>query len=273
MVEINCEIRTPDGMIDCFAARPDGDGPFPPVIVYMDAPGIREELRDFTRRIAGQGYFCLLPDLYYRVQGSRFDLSKGEAEVQKMFAVASTLTIPMVMSDTGAMLDYLADNPRVAGHVGVIGYCMSGRYVVAAAASYPQDIAAVASLYGVGIVTDQADSPHLSADRISAELYLGFAEKDEYVGSNVVSELACALEKSGVKYIMETHPGTEHGFCFPGRGSAYKREAAERVWAAVFDLFERKLKAWQSVMEPRPGGNCGRLRKGDGSAVQGEGSG
>lgn len=243
MIEINCEIRTRDGMIDCFAAHPDGDGPFPPVILYMDAPGIREELRDFTRRIAGQGYFCLLPDLYYRIPGSRFDLAKGEEEVQRMFAVASTLTIPMVMSDTGAMLDYLADNPRVAGPVGMIGYCMSGRYVVAAAASYPQEIAAVASLYGVGIVTDRADSPHLSAHRIRAELYLGFAEKDEYVGSNVVPEVAAALEKSGVEHIIETHPGTEHGFCFPGRGPAYAKKAAERAWSAVFDLFERKLKA------------------------------
>ena len=69
MVEINFEIRTGDGLMDCFAAHPGGDGPFPPVILYMDAPGIREELRDITRRIAGQGYFCLLPDLYYRIHG------------------------------------------------------------------------------------------------------------------------------------------------------------------------------------------------------------
>jgi len=30
----------------------------------MDARGVREEMRNMARRIAKQGYFCLLPDLY-----------------------------------------------------------------------------------------------------------------------------------------------------------------------------------------------------------------
>ena len=85
---------------------PDGDGPFPGVILYMDVPGIREELHNFTRRFAEQGYFCLLPDMYYRAGRVRFDLTKGAEELQKMFAMGSSLTIGMIMSDTGAMLDY-----------------------------------------------------------------------------------------------------------------------------------------------------------------------
>ena len=64
MPESQIEIATPDGAVECFAVHPDGPGPFPPVILYMDIVGIREELREFARRIAGEGYFCLLPDMF-----------------------------------------------------------------------------------------------------------------------------------------------------------------------------------------------------------------
>lgn len=241
MQEFHTDVTTPDGEMACFAAHPDGAGPFPGVILYMDVPGIREELRNFSRRIAGQGYFCLLPDLYYREGTLRFDLTKGAEEMQKMFAAGMKLTIDGIMRDTRGMLDYLADNPLLRAPTGCIGYCMSGQYVVAAAGTFPDEIAAAASLYGVRIVTDQHDSPHRLADRVKGELYLGFAEHDPYVEDNVIPDLKAALDKNGVSYTLEVHPGTEHGFCFPERPS-YVEAAAEKVWKTVFDLYERRLK-------------------------------
>jgi len=49
------------------------------------------------------------------------------------------------------------------------------------------------------------------------------------------------MKRYGVTYVMETHPDTEHGFCFPQR-PAYSEPAAERVWDIVFDLYARTLK-------------------------------
>ena len=66
MHEKTLSIDTRDGSMETFVAHPDGEGPFPVVVLYMDAPGIREELRDFVRRIAAREYFAVLPDLYYR---------------------------------------------------------------------------------------------------------------------------------------------------------------------------------------------------------------
>ena len=242
MNESNFEVKTNDGNMGCFAASPDAPGPYPAVILYMDAPGIREELKDFTRRIAAQGYYCLLPDMYYRLGTESFDLSKGDQEeFKKMFAAMSSLNLDLVMADTRSMLQYLDDNENVTGSVGCIGYCMSGQYVVAAAGHYPDEFNAVASLYGVGIVTDKDDSPHLLANKIKAELYLGFAEQDEYVPDNVVADLAQALEANNVEHVIETHAGCHHGFCFPGRGEIYNEVAAEQVWSTVFDLFKRRL--------------------------------
>lgn len=242
MQEFHVNVATPDGEMECFAAHPDGEGPFAAVILYMDAPGIREELRDFCRRIAGQGYFCLLPDLYYREGRVRFDLRKGEEELKRMFAVGSRLTVEAVMRDTGGMLAYLEDNPLARSPTGCIGYCMSGQFVVAAAGTFPGEIAAAASLYGTRIVTDKPDSPHKLAERIKGELYLGFAEHDHWVEDFVIPKLIEELDQHGVKYELEVHPGTEHGFCFPQRPS-YVEAAAEKVWDTVFELFDRRLKA------------------------------
>ena len=240
MPEFHTDVATAEGAMECFAVHPDGDGPFPAVIFYMDVPGIREELRDMCRHIADQGYFCLLPDMYYRDGKVRFDLSKGEAELQRMFAQGMKLAIEGIMSDTQGMLDYLDTNPIVRAPTGCIGYCMSGQYVVAAAGTFPDHFAAAASLYGVRIVTDQDNSPHKLADKIKGELYLGFAEHDPYVEDFVIPDLTAALDANGVTYNLEVHPGTEHGFCFPERPS-YNKEAAESVWQTVFAMFGRTL--------------------------------
>jgi carboxymethylenebutenolidase len=70
MYEKEVVVTTKYGQMPSFVACPDGPGQasqYPAIIFYMDAPGIREELRNMTRRIAKQGYFAVLPDMYYRL--------------------------------------------------------------------------------------------------------------------------------------------------------------------------------------------------------------
>ncbi len=91
MPTYNADVPTVDGFMDCFIAHPDGEGPFAPIILYMDVPGIRQELEDFAQRLAADGYMCVLPDLYYRDGKVRFDLSKGAEELQRMFLLRKVL--------------------------------------------------------------------------------------------------------------------------------------------------------------------------------------
>ena len=246
MIDETVSITTADGEMESYVFRPDDTGTYPAVILYMDAPGIREELFDFCRRIAKEGYCVLLPDMYYRLGKLRFDFREIADEAsstrKEMFAAMGSLTNQLVMEDTEAMLAFLKGDSRVAdGAMGCIGYCMSGQYVVSAAGTYPERFGAAASLYGVGIVTDRDDSPHLLAEKMKAELYFGFAETDPYVPDKVITDLKAALDAQGVSYRLDVWPGTEHGFCFPARGM-YKKEAAESVWELVFGLFERRLR-------------------------------
>ncbi|MGA7747495.1 MAG: dienelactone hydrolase family protein, partial [Candidatus Aquilonibacter sp.] len=91
-----------------------------------------------------------------------------------------------------------------------------------------------------GLVTDRPDSPHLRADRISAEMYFGCAEVDSYAPPDVVVALERALLATNAAFELELYPGTEHGFAFPKR-PAYDKAAAERHWERLFALFHRGL--------------------------------
>jgi carboxymethylenebutenolidase len=79
MIESEVIVTTQYGKMPTFAVCPEGPGiSFPGIIFYMNAPGIREELRNMARRIAKHGYFCLLPDMYYRLGTCRFDVSRRD---------------------------------------------------------------------------------------------------------------------------------------------------------------------------------------------------
>ena len=242
MGEKESTITTADGEMYAFSAWPDGDGPHPVVVMYMDAPGIREELRNFARRIADEGYYALLPDLYYRLGDIRFNLKNRNDKMGEMiFAAWHSLSNAGVASDTAAMLEYLGDEAAASdGPLGCVGYCMSGAFVVTVAGTFPDRFAANASLYGVWIVTEHDDSPHLLAHKIEGELYLAFAEHDQWVPENVIPDLTAALDANGVAHQIETFPGTEHGYAFPER-EMYNEAAAEATWAKMFALYERTL--------------------------------
>lgn len=242
MLEQDVVVTTKYGRMPAFVAAPDGPGRYAATIFYMDAPGMREELRHMARRIAARGYVCLLPDMYYRMGLLRFDVPRrNDAMTQVIWAAMNHLTNAMVVEDTGGMLAFLDGMDRVKpGPVGCVGHCMSGRYITSVAARFPTRIGSAASLYGVGIVTDKEDSPHLLLDRIRAELYYAFAEKDAHVPDAHIQGLRDALKKTDVKAEVKVFPGTEHGFCFPER-AAYDPEAAEATWAKIFDMWQRTL--------------------------------
>ena len=246
MPERHVTVTTSEGGIPSFLATPESGAPVSPVIFYMDAPGFRDELCDMARRVAAAGYVCLLPDLYYRIGTIRLEmgyLRREPTAMTVMRACRNTLTNAMLMADTAAMMAFLDAQPEVetGAPVGAIGHCMSGRFVVSAAGTYPDRVQAVGSLYGVQIVTDEPDSPHLLADRMRAELYLAFAENDEYVPADVATTLERVLPEAGVEPTIITYPGTEHGFCFPGR-DIYDHAAAEQTWTDILAMFGRRLK-------------------------------
>lgn len=240
MQEKHIDIETPQGTMPSFLVHPDGDGPFPVVLFYMDAPGIRAELYDMARRIAEQGYYVLLPDLFYRFGTIRFPFRNDKTRAIWQAAMAN-MSNAEVMDDTRAMLDFVDADPAARGKkVACIGFCMSGRLVTTAAGTFPDRVAAICSMYGVGIVTSQPDSPHFLVKNIQAECYFAFAETDATVPAYVVPTLKSELDMHGINHKLDVWAGTQHGFSFASR-DVYNEETSEQCWAIFFDLCARSL--------------------------------
>jgi carboxymethylenebutenolidase len=245
MIEQTCDITTRAGAMETFIVHPERGGPHPPVLMLMDAPGIRDELYDMARRLATVGYDVVLPNLYYRVgRDTKYGpdvTTKGSAEQARMRAVRTKMTIPPVMDDIADMLAFLATQPAAKpGPVGTHGYCMSGPYSLAAAARYPDRIAAAASFYGTWLVSDNAESPHLTLGQAKGELYIACAEHDELAPLPMVEELRGLFDRSGARGELEIYPNVHHGFAFPQRW-CYDKPAAERHWERLIALYRRNL--------------------------------
>ena len=244
MIDQQIDIATEDGKTTTFITHPERGGPFPVIIFYMDAPAIREELRDMARRLGTSGYYVMLPNMYYRsgvMELGPIPPDPEAPERKRMFGFMNSIDIPMVMEDTKALLAYAATQPAArADIVGTVGYCMSGRYAVNAATHFPGQVKAAASIYGTRLATDQPDSPHLAASKTRAELYFACAETDIYAPQEIINKVAAGMKGSNNE--VEIYPGTHHGFAFPKR-PVYHRDAAERHWERLLALYRRNLSA------------------------------
>ena len=242
MIEQTVEVPMRDGATTTFIVHPERGGPHPLILFYMDAPAIREELRDMARRLASCGYYVMLPNLYYRAGVLEMSAEdRADPEHKRVFELMNSLTIPLVMDDTDALLAYADKDPAASkGKAGCVGYCMSGQFAINAAARHPQRIGAAASIYGTFLVTDKGDSPHIVASKAEAELYFACAEIDRWAPLEVVQALDVALKADDVRAEVELYPAAQHGFAFPQR-TAYDKPSAERHWERLVALYRRNL--------------------------------
>jgi len=145
------------------------------------------------------------------------------------------------MKDVAAMLDFINRQSEVKQRqVGCHGYCTSGPYALAAAARYPERVAAAASFYGTWLVSDAEETPHLSLGKVKGELYIACAEHDELAPLPMVDELRTLFQRAGSPGEIELYPGVHHGFAFPQRW-CYDKPSAERHWERLIALYRRRL--------------------------------
>lgn len=242
------DIPTPDGVADAYLAHPDDGEPHPGVLLYMDAFGLRPSLEEMAKRLAGHGYTVLVPNVLYRSGRAPvmdlpdfIDPSERPEIFKRLFPIAMALTPDLAMRDAGAYLDWLAASPLVAdGPVGTTGYCMGGSLGLRTAAAYPDRIAAAAAFHTGNLATDAEDSPHLLADRITAELYFGHADQDPSLPADQIKTLEQALDAADVRYRSELYEGAHHGYS-QADTAAFNAEANERHWRALLELFGRTL--------------------------------
>jgi carboxymethylenebutenolidase len=254
-MEREIRIATPSGSMRTFIAHPDGDGPYPVGLIYMDAPGYRDALRDIARRYAAAGYLAVAPDMYHAMGDDiTIDIAKigeqggmGGEEGQRLMGFVRSLTPEVGATYTQAILGQLADEPAAAGGPKLcLGFCMGARHVVHTLATFPGDFAAGVGIHPGPLATEAPDSPHHQLADVRGELYLGLAETDEASAPAVLAALREAADASGMTLTMEVYEGTYHGFAMSDI-PVFDEAAYERHVAATIDT-------WGRHAEPAPVG-------------------
>jgi carboxymethylenebutenolidase len=249
MPQIEIEVPAADGSAEAYFVTPEGSGPFPAVLMFMDAFGLRPRLMEMAARITREGYAVLVPNLFYRDAGGRLatpdeliDGDKRAAAFGRLMPMIRNLTRERISADVAAYLDFLACRDEVAeGPAGIVGYCMGGRNALVAASEHPNRFAALASFHAGGIVTDAPDSPHLGVPNLTAEVYFGHADNDGSMTLEQIKALEITLAEAGVAYTSELYEGAPHGFTMSDT-SMYREAAEERHWAALLPLLGRTLR-------------------------------
>ncbi len=252
MIESLVEIPTADGRMDAFVTHPEAGGLFPAVVVLMDIWGLREELFDVARKIATVGYHCTVPNFWYRRGKVRYEFRDENGRMRsinvipkavrdEMLANMNQVTDAMAMADIGSVLKFLDGQPVRKGPKGTIGWCLGGRLSLVAAAEFPGEFLASASMHGTAMVSDAPDSPHLSIGKMRGEIYCGMGERDHFTPPAVVETLARLMkENSAVCYHGKVHIGADHGYALPDR-DVFDKSAANRDWEYIFAMFKRQL--------------------------------
>jgi carboxymethylenebutenolidase len=247
MRRLDVRIPAPDGHSTGTLHLPDGDGPWPGVLVFPDAGGARETFRQMGDRLARMGYVALIPDIYYRAgQWAPFSaatLFADQQERARMSSLASVLTTDRIIADSAAYAAFLLARPEVTGSaIGTTGYCLGGRMSLIAAGGLGRTIAAAASFHGGRLaVPGDPLSPHLSADRVTATVYVAGAMDDELFTAGQAELLDRALTDAGVDHTVEFYPA-RHGFAVPDNPT-YDTQADARHWEALHEFYQAYLQS------------------------------
>ena len=247
------DLKTPDGPCTTEVVTPEGAGPWPAVIVFFDAGGLRPAQTRIAERIAKGGYVVLQPDLFHRAPplaallGGPVTLSAmvkvfQDAELRGKFMAGyylPALAYENLGKTIGAVLEHVAARPDVRGRVGTTGYCMGGNASVRAATIFGDRIAATAAFHPGGLVTDQPDSPHTRAKLIKSRVYLAPAIGD--LPPVAEAKLRAELDAGHVRYEIEHYPA-KHGYAVDD-AEVYDAGAAERHYAALGRLYRDTLHA------------------------------
>ena len=245
VTDADVEIKTADGVADCYFAHPSKDK-HPAVLICPDIYGLRPAFKQMARRLAGSGYSVLVFNPFYRTQKAptapeHADMS-DPATRSSLMGLASKTNADTMVTDAKAFVPWLDAQAAVdrKKKVAVTGYCFGGPFTLRTAATFPNRIGAGASFHGGGLVTDKPDSPHLLIPKIKAQFLFAIAENDDQKQPDAKTVLRDAFAKADLPAEIEVYAGATHGWC-PPDSHVYNPDQAEKAWSRMLVLFKTAL--------------------------------
>ena len=227
------KIETADGPIDALLAVPDGQGPWPGVVVVHDAIGYGPDNEATAARIAAAGFVAITPNLYSRGGRARC-VTRVLRELLSQRGRA--------LDDILAARDHVLALPECNGSVGVVGFCMGGQFALVLA---PKGFGASAPFYGTPLPR------HLSETLDGAcPIVASFGRRDP-IGIGAPARLRKVVEEKGITADIKVYPDAGHSFAnkLPGQlliriaGFGYNDAATEDAYRRVFAFFNEHLAA------------------------------
>ncbi len=233
-----------DGAVmEIYVAEPQGAGPHPVVIVFMEAFGVNGHIKKVANGYAEEGYLAISPDMYYRtVKGIQI----GYDEIPKIMPLMQGMHDVQTSADIRIAIDFAKglSNAR-ADRIGCVGYCMGGT-LSWLAACLNRDIKAASVYYAGGLISRQTSekrplSPHDYAPLLTAPVLGNFGEDDQNPPPADVKEVDAQLTKLGKVHDFKSYPGAGHGFNCDERAS-YHKASADDALKRTLAWFEKYLK-------------------------------
>jgi carboxymethylenebutenolidase len=214
------------GEVRGYLVRPaDATGPLPAIVVVHENRGLNPYVEDVARRLAKAGFLALAPDGLTSVGGYPGTDEQGK-ELQ------SGVDPEKLMNDFFAAVEFLMQDSRSTGCVGIVGFCYGGGVANAAAVAYPELGAAVAFY---GRQPDAADVP-----KIKAAVLLHYGGLDERVNAGWPA-YETALKAAGTRYEAYVYDGANHGF-HNDTTPRFDQAAADLAWQRTLDFFNATLR-------------------------------
>ena len=240
VTEQDVTIKTPDGNCDAYFVHV-ASGTAPGVLIWPDIFGLRPAFRQMGKRLAETGYSVLVVNPFYRQQKAPTAPKGAATPIPELLPLAKPIqNATTQLTDAKAFTAWLDQQASVAKNrkMGTQGYCMGGPMAFRTASASDR-IGAVASFHGGGLVTMDADSPHLLVSKTKASLLVAIASNDDKQRPMEKDVLKETFMKSGNPAEIEVYSGA-HGWCPPDSG-VYNEPDAEKAWARLIALYGKAL--------------------------------
>jgi carboxymethylenebutenolidase len=227
------EVQTPGGPMPAQLARPASGDALPGVIVVQEAFGLNDHIKGVARRLAGEGYVTLAPDLFHRGGPGRV---AAYDDLPQAITMMRDLTDQGIVEDISAAVGALEKQPAIrADRIGITGFCMGGRVSYLAACALPDKIRAAVPFYGGGIPIDRTAT-------LKAPVLAFFGEEDPFIPLDQVKALEAEAARLGKSLEVHVYPKAPHGFFCDERDS-YRKDAAADAWKRLTAFLATHLKA------------------------------
>jgi carboxymethylenebutenolidase len=238
VVSNSVNVKTGSESMPCHLARPATGGPYPALVVVMEAFGLNDHIRSITDRFAAEGFVAIAPNLYFRQDNNVV----GYNDLPGAFRLMGSIKDDQVTADMGAAIDHLKSLKEVKPNFGTTGFCMGGRVAFLTACRNPS-VKATVPFYGGGIVSSRqpdVKAPIEYVAGLKAPVLAFFGGKDAFISLAEVDKFRDALKAAHKEAEVVLYADADHGFMCDDRPSHHPTHAKE-AWAKTIAFFKNHL--------------------------------